>query len=590
MNTHKNILFFTIFILLVGLVIFFLSLRIIAQQRQELLTTYTHQAENFILVFRKTVEMRLNSLTMAMEFLTRNQEIIEAFAQKQRAILKQETVPLFNQILKPHYQIKQFHFHLPPAVSFFRVHKPAHYGDDLTAFRQTVVVTNREQKPVRGLEVGRAGAGLRVIYPVHYQDQHIGSVEFGESLRVALELASQIVEMDYGLAIKDAVFTQVKPFHQQYTSDVTQGQFTFYEFSNPAIRTLFKQEPSSDNPLPIINTAQKDYFVHEFPLIDFSGKIVGKIQLIKEITTQLNHIEYWTSLGAVIIYMLIVIISLIIFLYFRKIRDYFEHIILRQQYALDEKIAICHIMQSKIDDFQQSKIKFIMEITQGLTTPLLSYQGYLKKFIADYRQEQDNPVIAEHFETVQHILFETNRLIWLVEDFRELEMIKIQAITWHDQPCQLNSLLETIVQAYQYSKIGVELHFIQTTELPEVAMDEERLRQLLTRLLQYALQHTQSGSITLSAEIKAHTLIIQVTYPGPIPNLNEQEILFDETQQFNQRLHRLSESRQTGLNLCVVAAIIQHYNGRFLFKPANQKGYSCLEVDFPISENSLLGD
>jgi len=584
MNTHKNILFFTIFILLVGLVIFFLSLRIIAQQRQELLTTYTHQAEDFILVFQKTVEMRLNSLTMAMEFLTRNQKIIEAFAQKQRTLLKQETVSLFNQILKPNYQIKQFHFHLPPAVSFFRVHKPARYGDDLTAFRQTVVVTNREQKPMRGLEVGRAGAGLRVVYPVHYQEQHIGSVEFGESLRVALELASQIVEMDYGLAIKDAVFTQVKPFHQHYTSDVTQGQFTFYEFSNPAIRTLFKQEARSKTQLPIISTAQADYFAHEFPLVDFSGKVVGKIQLIKEMTAPLTRIEQWVNISAAVIYMLIVIISLVIFLYFRKIRDYFEHIILRQQRALDEKVAICHIMQSKIDDFQNSKINFIMEITQGLTTPLLSYQGYLKKFIADYRQEQDNPVIAEHFETVQHILFETNRLIWLAEDFRELEMIKIQAITWHDQPCQLHPLLETLVQAYQYSKMGVELHFVQTTELPEITMDEERLRQLLTRLLQYALQHTQTGSITLTAEVKTHTLMLQVIYPGAIPNLNEQEILFDETQQFNQRLHSLSESRQTGLNLCVVAAIVQHYNGRFLFKSAHQKGHSCLEVNMPITE------
>src|SRR3954468_2445063 len=41
--------------------------------------------------------------------------------------------------LKPDYGVEQFQFHTPPATSFLRVHMPAKFGDDLSAFRKTVV-------------------------------------------------------------------------------------------------------------------------------------------------------------------------------------------------------------------------------------------------------------------------------------------------------------------------------------------------------------------------------------------------------------------------------------------------------------------
>jgi methyl-accepting chemotaxis protein len=76
--------------------------------------------------------------------------------------------------------INLFQFHLPPAISFLRIHQPEKYGDDLTSFRQTVVEANRSDKPIKGLEFGVGGLGTRAVVPVHQQDgRPIGTVEFG---------------------------------------------------------------------------------------------------------------------------------------------------------------------------------------------------------------------------------------------------------------------------------------------------------------------------------------------------------------------------------------------------------------------------
>jgi len=120
-------------------------------------------------------------LAQAMSYIiSSTPEMSKAMAEGRRDDLAKMTVPLFKE-LKKQYGVRQFQFHLPPAVSFLRAHKAKKYGDDLSSFRKTIVATNSSKKPVKGLEKGVAGLGIRGINPVYFQGKHIGSVEFGMS-------------------------------------------------------------------------------------------------------------------------------------------------------------------------------------------------------------------------------------------------------------------------------------------------------------------------------------------------------------------------------------------------------------------------
>lgn len=101
----------------------------------------------------------------------------EALAAGQRDRLATLVMPAFE-VLRGQ-GVNQFQYHLPPATSFLRVHSPQQFGDDLSAFRHTIVLANREQKSVHGLEGGRAGIGIRGVTPVRLAGRHVGSVEVG---------------------------------------------------------------------------------------------------------------------------------------------------------------------------------------------------------------------------------------------------------------------------------------------------------------------------------------------------------------------------------------------------------------------------
>ncbi|MBK5963142.1 methyl-accepting chemotaxis protein [Thiocystis minor] len=107
-------------------------------------------------------------------------EIQKAFAEGDRARLTELTHPIFT-YMKERQGVRQFQFLTAPATSFLRVHMLERFGDDLSAIRQTIIEANRTRQPVRGLENGVAGLGVRGVEPVSWQGQPVGVVEFGLS-------------------------------------------------------------------------------------------------------------------------------------------------------------------------------------------------------------------------------------------------------------------------------------------------------------------------------------------------------------------------------------------------------------------------
>ncbi|NNT94502.1 methyl-accepting chemotaxis protein [Stutzerimonas nitrititolerans] len=131
-------------------------------------------------------------------------EVQQAMAGNDRQRLSELFVPGYQQLAKD-YGLSQFQFHKAPATSFLRVHKPAQFGDDLSAIRQTIVETNSRQAPVRGVESGVAGLGIRGLVPVRHEGRHVGSVEFGLSFGQAFfDTFKTRYGVDVGLVLRDA--------------------------------------------------------------------------------------------------------------------------------------------------------------------------------------------------------------------------------------------------------------------------------------------------------------------------------------------------------------------------------------------------
>jgi len=81
------------------------------------------------------------------------------------------------------FNLYQFHFHLPGAISFLRFHQPDKFGDNLWDVRLDVAQANLVREPVSGFEVGRLKEGFRNVFPILKDEKLIATVEISYSAK-----------------------------------------------------------------------------------------------------------------------------------------------------------------------------------------------------------------------------------------------------------------------------------------------------------------------------------------------------------------------------------------------------------------------
>ncbi len=158
--------------------------------------------------------------------------------------------------------VTQFQFHLPPAVSFLRLHRPDQFGDDLSGFRHTIVQANGEGRSMHGLEVGRYGLGMRGVSPVVHDGEQVGTVEFG--LSFGQPFFDQFTADSQALAA----------FHIHRDGGFERFAGTFPEGTGVDAGTL-----ESGMRAPATDLRQDfggvDYATVYFPIHDYSGQAIG---------------------------------------------------------------------------------------------------------------------------------------------------------------------------------------------------------------------------------------------------------------------------------------------------------------------------
>ena len=104
------------------------------------------------------------------------------------------------------FNFRQLHFHFKDGDSFLRVHKPEKFGDNLLSVRESVRIANKEIRFVQGFEEGRIYNGYRFVYPVIYNDIHIGTLEVSLSMGSIVNLLFDLYpEQDFFFLIKKDV-------------------------------------------------------------------------------------------------------------------------------------------------------------------------------------------------------------------------------------------------------------------------------------------------------------------------------------------------------------------------------------------------
>lgn len=122
-------------------------------------------------------EDNINAMTLSL-LLSQNEDIKNCLTTKDRNFCNDTLDNYINILSKiPLYQNIMLHVHTNELKSLLRSWSYDKFGDDLTAFRHTLLKMKNSQKSIYGIEAGRCGVFIRGISPVSNNGKFLGSLE-----------------------------------------------------------------------------------------------------------------------------------------------------------------------------------------------------------------------------------------------------------------------------------------------------------------------------------------------------------------------------------------------------------------------------
>ena len=222
-------------------------------------------------------------LSLALEAAS-DQSIQQAFAERDRQALIELVTPGFMLLQTNNANLVLFQFHLPDGRLFLNATEPDDFAADSISTSPAVLQATIEQTTIAGLEFDNGELGIRGIAPIFYQDTYIGSVEFGTGLNNSL-LAD--LKNKYG-----------GEWQILLTKDLISGAPSVSGSPNPDLMTIATTQatPLFNNPESYVralggNTGithpsveGRDYAVLTTPLYDYSGSIIGVLDIVYDHT------------------------------------------------------------------------------------------------------------------------------------------------------------------------------------------------------------------------------------------------------------------------------------------------------------------
>ncbi len=299
-SLSRRILLPTLMIFLFSMAVFFTYNYFTIQADNRARTEENSQQSEDI--FNSEIQ-RLSDFALGLAVNAANDPAIEAaLAAHDREKLISLTLDSYLALNKE-FNVPQYHYHLPPATSFLRLHNLEQHGDDMS-FRPMLVEVNTTLKPAAGIEVGRTGLSLRGIEPIFYQGQHVGSVEYGLNIDKGLvnNLKSSFGNEWRILVTRETLSLATLEDISSFEAGPTPDLLLFASTVDPVYAPIASYESAlkGDRALTDMRTDQGlTYSVTSLPLRDYSGNVIGVIDILSDQTALIQAQNTRLALAAV---------------------------------------------------------------------------------------------------------------------------------------------------------------------------------------------------------------------------------------------------------------------------------------------------
>lgn len=247
----------------------------------------------------------------------------------------------------------------------------------------------------------------------------------------------------------------------------------------------------------------------------------------------------------------------------------------------NEELAIsvkdAEAARDKAEHADRVKSSFLASMSHELRTPLNAIINF-SKFVA---QGDLGPVNEEQKETLDEVVDSARHLLNLINDVLDMSKIESDSLNLFIQDnVDISEILVGAAKTVSslVAEKPVEIKVDIQPNMPNIAVDRQRLRQIIINLLGNATKFTEEGTVTLSAHIEGEEVLISVRDTGVGIAPEDHEAVFEA---FKQTESGIRQGGGTGLGLPITKNLVNLHGGRIWLDSALGEG-TTFSIVLPI--------
>lgn len=221
--------------------------------------------------------------------------------------------------------------------------------------------------------------------------------------------------------------------------------------------------------------------------------------------------------------------------------------------------------------FDRMKSEFVANVSHELRTPMTSIKGYVDIMLMGASGDLNEKQV--HFLDI--IRANTQRLTILVNDLLDVSRLESGSVNLNFQEVDLMEIIHDVVRTCQ--RRAEEIRKVMRFEIdvdpdiPEVMVDPERIRQVLTALVVNGLNYSEPGGIVKVVGTRKEGFIqIDVFDSGIGIPIEDQPRIFERFYRGSDPL--VLETAGTGLGLVMAKTLVEMHHGRMWFSSNGVRG------------------
>jgi signal transduction histidine kinase len=232
-------------------------------------------------------------------------------------------------------------------------------------------------------------------------------------------------------------------------------------------------------------------------------------------------------------------------------------------------------MAHQLEEAEYLRSNLLADVAHELRNPLHVLRGNLQAMLDD--------VYPLNKREIARLVDQTHHLTALVDDLHELAQAEAHQLPLYMEATDIAALLKETTAIFEpmarAKGVSVRVELLGT--MPVLAVDPDRMQQVLSNLLANALRFTpKGGAITVTAEQQAGAFCICVRDTGVGIAVEDLPRVFDRFYQADPARNR--ETASSGLGLAIAKAIVVEHGGRIAAESAGPGQGSRFTIELPL--------